>query len=56
MKTTKIKRVFAILLFSVACLGAVVFFGVPLLNMFGVITYDPVMSQPADQIVRVELL
>ncbi len=55
MKATKLKRIGSVLLFSLLFVGAAIFYGWPLLNMFGVVKYDPVMSQSSDQIVRVEL-
>ena len=56
MKTTRAERICAVLLFSVLFIGTLIFFGQPVLVMFDVITYDPVMSQPVDQVVHVELL
>jgi len=56
MKTTRLERICAVMLFSILSIGALIFWGYPALVMFDVIKFDPVMSQPPDQVVCVELI
>ena len=56
MKITRAERIMAYILAVLLCVGGAVFFGYPALIAFGVIKYDAIMSQPADQVAHVELL